>query len=416
MAYDTVVILESDESELSYFSESDQASRTQPVAVLREGEWAALPLRLDGRRIGLYVKLIDLTEDLQKVRVYATALRGPQVEPAWLEKEVSEYVSIPVGPDRNALIGGFVDEQTFAEEVILGLNWSAEMYSYIIARTKPDVAFVYFTETDEWMHRMYGYLDETSPWYDEAKVAERRALFATVFEAADRASWRVWQAMGGPEESTAVLVSDHGFASTWKIANVNERLAQLGLYNPTDPASSKAMAYSAGATTQIYINLAGRQPGGVVKPEEFEAVKQAIVEGLRTWRDEDGTPILNQVVTKEEAERITVEGRTFDFSHPTATGDVVAFANHPYQFDAASPGYLVTPGIPYFTGQHGYLADTVSEPHGNLRPIFAAGGKGVPAGVKVPGTASIVDVAPTLAKLLGLPAPAQSDGAVLPGW
>jgi len=398
---------------IAVVSRSTDGAPGELVATLSEGDWATLAVRVDGKRVGLHVKLLDLSGDLDRVRVYATAMRGPQIEPAWLEDEVSEFVSIPIGPARDAIIGGFVDEQTFAEEVIRGINWTAEAYSYVIARTEPDVVFAYFTETDEWLHRMMGYLDSGTPWYDGDLIEARRALTAEVFKAVDSATWRIWQAMGGPNLTTGVVVADHGFASTWRIANVNARLAEFGLYDAANPGESQAVAYSAGATTQVYVNLEGRESEGVVEPQEFDSVRDAIVTALETWRDDEGQRVLERVLTKEQAGSIMVAQREFRFANPSTTGDVVAFSNLPFQFDAATPGVLISDGIPYFSGQHGYIADTVPAGRGSMRPIFAAGGRGIAAQALIPETASLVDIAPTLAKLLQIPAPMNSEGSVL---
>ena len=61
-------------------------------------------------------------------------------------------------------------------------------------------------------------------------------------------------------------------------------------------------------------------------------------------------------------------------AHPTRTGDVVAFAYPPYQFDAATPGTLVARSA--FFGQHGYVPDVQDLPSNtNMRATFLAGGK-----------------------------------------
>ena len=66
-------------------------------------------------------------------------------------------------------------------------------------------------------------------------------------------------------------------------------------------------------------------------------------------------------------------------AHPTRTGDLVAFAYPPYQFDAATPGTLVATS--HFFGQHGYVPDVQDLGRNiNMRATFLAGGEGIAAG------------------------------------
>jgi 2',3'-cyclic-nucleotide 2'-phosphodiesterase (5'-nucleotidase family) len=87
----------------------------------------------------------------------------------------------------------------------------------------------------------------------------------------------------------------------------------------------------------------------------------------------------------------------------------VVFSYPPYQFDAETPGTLVAPS--HFFGQHGYVPDVQNlAANINMRATFIAGGKGV-AHRKV--TARSIDLAPTLAFMLGIPEPQHSQGRVL---
>ena len=64
--------------------------------------------------------------------------------------------------------------------------------------------------------------------------------------------------------------------------------------------------------------------------------------------------MIDRAFTKAEARYIpNGPNSTSDMAHPTRTGDVVAFAFPPYQYDAETPGVLVAPS--HFFGQHGYV-------------------------------------------------------------
>jgi 2',3'-cyclic-nucleotide 2'-phosphodiesterase (5'-nucleotidase family) len=96
-------------------------------------------------------------------------------------------------------------------------------------------------------------------------------------------------------------------------------------------------------------------------------------------------------------------------AHPTRTGDLVVFSSPPYQFDAATPGTLVS--LSHFFGQHGYVPDVQNlGANVNMRAMFIAGGAGIG---KATVTARTIDLAPTLAYLLRIPEPQHSQGRVL---
>jgi 2',3'-cyclic-nucleotide 2'-phosphodiesterase (5'-nucleotidase family) len=120
--------------------------------------------------------------------------------------------------------------------------------------------------------------------------------------------------------------------------------------------------------------------------------------------------VIDRAFTKAEARYIpNGPNSTTDMSHPTRTGDLVVFSYPPYQYDAETPGTLVAPS--HFFGQHGYVPDVQNlAANINMRATFLAGGDGISRGQV---TAKTIDLAPTLAFLLGIPEPQHSQGKVL---
>ena len=118
--------------------------------------------------------------------------------------------------------------------------------------------------------------------------------------------------------------------------------------------------------------------------------------------------MIDRVYTKAEARYIpNGPGSTANMAHPTRTGDVVAFAYPPYQFDAATPGHAGRPiGVlrparlrPRRAGsrqQHQHAGDVP----GRRSTRSAKGASAVRS----------IDIAPTIAYLLG-----RADAAAEPG-
>ena len=228
------------------------------------------------------------------------------------------------------------------------------------------------------------------------------------------------------------MSSDHGFAPQFLAIDASKVLVDMGLLSKpqtsncrpaTGETIGKAKACWAGGTVQIYLNLAGRDPASgfqqVAAGDEAStvaAIKAAFL-GLsdpNDWTGDnspEGWKTIDRAYTKAEARYIpNGPGTTVDMAHPTRTGDLVVFAYPPYQFDAATPGTLVARSA--FFGQHGYVPDVqVQNANVNMRATFIASGDAIRPGVVAKGLRTI-DLAPTLAYLLGVPEPQQSEGEV----
>ena len=308
-----------------------------------------------------------------------------------------------------------------------------------------------YPTTDEVQHQFLGLVTKTlpngaaNPAYDDIEVngtpdgraRQREAFIRRAYEGSD-ATMRLAQrhlesGHHGDDDVTTFVSSDHGFAPQFAAVDASKVLVDLGLLSKpqtsncrpaTGETIGKAKACWAGGAVQVYLNLAGRDPAGgglqqVAAGDEAATVAQikaaflAVVDP-NDWTG-DGVPegwkVIDRAFTKAEARYIpNGPGSTANMSNPTRTGDVVAFAYPPYQFDAETPGTLVARSA--FFGQHGYVPDVQNLPSNtNMRATFLAGGDGIGRGT-VKGVRSI-DLAPTIAFILGVPEPQQSQGRVL---
>ena len=163
------------------------------------------------------------------------------------------------------------------------------------------------------------------------------------------------------------------------------------------------------------VNAAFQQVAAADVDATVAQIKAAFL-GLTDTNDwtHDGQPegwkVIDRAFTKAEARYIpNGPGSTADMAHPTRTGDLVVFSFPPYQFDAATPGTLIAPS--HFFGQHGYVPDVQDiADNVNMRATFLAGGPGIAKGQV---DAQTIDLAPTLAFILGIPEPQHSQGRVL---
>src|SRR5262249_8258082 len=124
------------------------------------------------------------------------------------------------------------------------------------------------------------------PGYDAAVAGRLRGFLDDVLRAADAFVGRL---AASADERTVVAVSgDHGIGAAAHVVRPNVALAQAGLLalddkGGIDLARSKAV-YFPGNADFVLVNRKSR-PGGIVAPEEEEAVRAAAAAALRGIRD-----------------------------------------------------------------------------------------------------------------------------------
>jgi len=135
----------------------------------------------------------------------------------------------------------------------------------------------------------------------------------------------------------------------------------------------------------IYINLKGRNPKGIVEPEDKYELERKIIDDLYSYRM-NGKRIVNIALRNKDAKLLGMGG--------PECGDIIYFLEE---------GFNHLHGDAMSTTE-GYFDTSVS-------PIFFAAGVGIKKGIKTERMIREVDVAPTVATILGVDMPAQCEGA-----
>lgn len=429
------------------------------VADLGVGEWAEIKVTmstgdfLNGKTGGFLFKLEHLATDDQGFPVFrlfhTSVTRAIAVWNDWpgeddftgsFEDYVAATFPVSTAADFAVLEAGIVSEETYVEQ---GLYWETGHFpiiDYIVETYDPDIVFGGYPVTDEFSHQFLGLVTPTvmggaaNPAYDDfdldgtldGRLAEREAFIRRAYQGANDTLGHIRAALAAQERPDPVVFtgSDHGFAPQFLAISAGKVLHDLGLQPGGEQTSNcrpvaatdNAKACWAGGALQVYLRLAGRDApssdASAVQPSDYEAVRSAIMNEFAAMTDADwGFDPIASVYTKEETRYLADGvGGTINMLHPTRTGDVVVFAKPPYQFDAATPGELIAPS--HFFGQHGFepsLQDL--DANVNMRAAFMAAGPGIRPGVTVEDVRAI-DLAPSLAFALGLPAPANASGQV----
>ena len=98
-------------------------------------------------------------------------------------------------------------------------------------------------------------------------------------------------------KTNIIAVSDHGMSPLHTQAFPNRILRSAGLLSVTstgavDATTSQTNAVTVGGAANIYINLQGREPTGIVPPEQYEELQKQIENAFKVIND----PVTNEHV------------------------------------------------------------------------------------------------------------------------
>jgi predicted AlkP superfamily phosphohydrolase/phosphomutase len=157
---------------------------------------------------------------------------------------------------------------------------------------------------------------------------------------------------------------------------------------------SRTVAYSMGHVGQIYLNVAGREPNGIVERADYERRRQEVIEALNELADEDGRRLVSQVIVREETYHGPYAEKGPDLHLIIDNYNMIAFPLF------ATDGKVITNQIRGDSGCH------------RREGIFIAHGPQVHKAQQIEG-ANILDLAPTIMHLLDQAVPRIMDGRVL---
>jgi predicted AlkP superfamily phosphohydrolase/phosphomutase len=171
-----------------------------------------------------------------------------------------------------------------------------KMFRYELAKFNGGLLFYYFSSVDQNSHMLWGK-------FDDELLEIYKAVDVAIGEAVAKA---------GPD-TTLMIISDHGFAKFDRATHINSWLMRDGFLTLDDPTKvgddevfahvdwSKTQAYALGLNG-IYLNLGGRESGGIVSGFERQEVRKEIAKRLLQFRDEKtGEMVVDKVYFPETA-------------------------------------------------------------------------------------------------------------------
>jgi predicted AlkP superfamily phosphohydrolase/phosphomutase len=337
----------------------------------------------------------------------------------------------------------------FIKEQFEILENNTQAALYLLKNKAWDVFMVHILGTDRIQHEFWHTLDPAHPDHDPAETERLGNIIEDFFKRVDTSIGRLLEAV---DPDTAVIVmSDHGFGPVYKFINFNTWLLEQGLLRlKNDPGTrfrhllfnlgfnynvlghwilklglgksakkmgrakredwqrrvflslndvdwSRSKVYSMGNFGQLYVNLKGREPQGIVSPgAEYEDLISDLIERLNAMKD----PTTNEPVI----ERIVRKGEIYTGPYVNRAPDLLFFTRD-MQYKAM--------GLSDFSSNKVFEPVFGTTGHHRMNGVLICCGAGrFKQDAKAEG-ARIQDLAPTILYLMGQAIPTEMDGKVM---
>ncbi|MCX5886352.1 MAG: alkaline phosphatase family protein [Proteobacteria bacterium] len=339
--------------------------------------------------------------------------------------------------------------EKFLQECRNALHYKFEVARYLRKKEEAPFLLLHIWETDQICHWLWHIFDQTHPEHRKDEAKRFLPEITAYFKALDEEIGKTIHELG--EGLNTFVISDHGFGPVYKMVLLNVWLMAEGyLRLKQDPLTrlkywlwkkgltpellfklyksmvkrgirfrslapvellkmlnsgkgrllslrdvdwSKTRAYAKMGYGQIFLNLKGREPQGIVEVSESESLRTEIVKKLKDLRDsETGEAIGEGIQVKDEL----YHGKYFEEA-PDIT------------FLPLEKGYLATGG---FASNRVITKDWLLKGVHRMKGIFIGKGKAISQAKKIT-EPRIIDLAPTILYLMGSKIPEDMDGRVL---
>jgi len=348
------------------------------------------------------MKVLELSADGKAVKMWISNALDIAQDKLWHPKTLLTDVVENVGPvPPVSLVGGedaYLVENIFEPAWDLYCQWQAKSLNHLMKNRGYDVVFSHVHNIDCAGHMFFHLAKNLERWsYTDEKANQefiRRFYIQT-----DKYIGEFLHFLD--EDWTILLVADHGLL-------VGEEFPpQIGEYGGINIQVMQELGYTVmkkdengnnlkevdwekttavqSRSNYIYINLKGRDAHGIVDPADKYELETKIMSDLYSYRYK-GQRVIGLAMRNKDA--------------------VVLGANGPQCGDI------------FFTVDEGYSrlhGDGLSTVEGafdtSVMPIFVAAGTGIKESFTTTRTIRQVDIAPTIATLVGVRMPAQCEGA-----
>lgn len=382
----------------------------EPIAVLHNGEYAEdlIDDIIAGDEHVSCVRqatILEIAPDGSKIRLWMSNAI-PYADATFCHpKTLLQQINDNVGYVKvMASCGGAVEE--YAEKLLCRswekyTQWQADAINYLIQANEYEVVFSHIHNVDMIGHLCWRFAKPDDFYAEGGQDPQKyQAIIESVYKDTDKYIGEFLHLLD--EGWTIIVASDHGFLCPSDArpvpfgdalgvnAKVMYELGYTALVKDENGTPTKVIDWEhtkaiASRTCHIYINLKGRNPKGIVEPEDKYAVEEELITALYHY-EYMGKRAISLALRNKDAKVLGMYG--------PECGDVVYFLNE--GFNRLHGDCLTT--------THGYWGSTVS-------PILIMAGKGFKQGAKIDRIIQQVDFAATIAAIGGVRMTRDCEGA-----
>ena len=387
--YDTVAVRRTDGVDWSYAGEMEWLE----IAFEAQG-----PDDLRPRRYGAWCKVLHVDRLTGGMRFYRGGANRLTAYPDSFEDRITEAIG-PWPGEADRMVADWwldlahgIDLDTFVEQTERLDRYLDRMIAWVLAEEDADLIFVYHSSADVYQHASL--IVDTMQWaFSPGRVLAAEEGLKRVGRSIDRSVASIWNSLD-PQRDALVVVSDHGQIPIFDVVRPNRALADAGMVTIIDddghsrPSPDTPMlAITGGAFFHLYLNLEGREPGGVVSEAEAPELLRRAARVLADLEVE-GRPAVERIFTRKEAGAVGLDS--------PSSGDLIVFLAPGFAASSGFDGPALEPSRYY--GQHGFLAS-----HDEMCGMLFARGAGVQRTHL--GEIQVTEVAPMVARWLGIDLP-----------
>lgn len=347
-------------------------------------------------------RILELAEDGSRLRMYLGSAMDMKGDAVWHPKELYDDIFDNIGPVPTIPTMTCAEKENVEKLVLPSWDkycqWQADCLTYAMESGKYDVIFSHLHNVDSQGHRFWHYAKHRADWNNDEKYYQDAMDY--VYKQTDDYLGRFLPYLD--QGWTIIITSDHGLITEENhppvltegtvSVPVMKELGYTVLQKDENGKEIREIDWSKtrAVTTRgghIYLNIKGRNPGGIVEPEDKYELEAQIISDLYNYRDpHTGKRVVSIALRNKDAALIGMNG--------PGCGDIIFFMEE---------GYNII-HMDSMSTQQGYY-------HTSVSPIFVAAGPGIKENFVTDRVIRQVDVAPTAAALLGVRMPAQCEGA-----
>ena len=298
------------------------------------------------------------------------------------------------------------DYDIFLEKIRSMTDTRARLGEYLYRKHRPELFVLVMVSADRVQHALWGQMAHPLNGKQQTGWKYSRAIL-NCYVQLDGCLGRIMDFLD--DDTTLMVMSDHGFGNLVKDIYLNRFLIQTGFMKVKDrkwkkpfdmgnPFENidwrKTTAYSHGLFGNVFINLQGREPAGIVSSgKQYEHVVESLMNQLLEIKDpEDKKKIVTRIYRKKE------------IYHGDYTKDAPDLL-----IEMRNYSYITRGGCEFIKNEF------VSKPRINhsgnhrLNGIAFFRGPDIKKGFRIPDI-HIVDLAPTILHIMDIPVSPDMDG------